>query len=74
MWELKTVPNIYVDNCSKTRDNTCKNGRLRQLGIPALTSNKKGGTSLMKHSLLISRARLIAASFKFLIYQLSMVI
>jgi len=42
MWELQTVPNIYVDNCSKTRDNTCKKGRLGQLGILALTSNLRG--------------------------------
>jgi hypothetical protein len=30
-----------VDNCRKTIDNTCKKGRLRQLGIPALSRTSK---------------------------------
>jgi hypothetical protein len=43
--------------------------------ILALTrfTSREYKTPLMKHSLPISRARLIAASFKFLISQLSMV-
>jgi hypothetical protein len=36
MWNLEKG-SIYVDNCGKTIDNTCKKGRLRQLGIPALS-------------------------------------
>jgi len=41
MWKLKTVSKIYVDNCGKTRDNTCKKGRLMKVRIPALTRKKK---------------------------------
>jgi hypothetical protein len=36
MWNLEKG-SIYVDNCGKTIDNTCKRGRLGQLGIPALS-------------------------------------
>lgn len=38
MWNLKKG-SIYVDNCGKTIDNTCKKGKLRQLEIPALSRN-----------------------------------
>jgi hypothetical protein len=66
MGGLQTVPNIYVDNCRKSRDNTCKKGRGQQCPIPALTrfTSREYTTPLMKHSLPTSRARLIAASFK----------
>jgi hypothetical protein len=42
MWNLKKG-SIYVDNCGKTIDNTCKKGKLRQLGIPALSRNLSRG-------------------------------